>query len=334
MNVRIVGSAAYLPPDEVTSSDVVQRIHAQSENVRIPGNMLEFMTGIKTRRYADDKTNASDLAVAAARHVLVQTSTTPEDIDVLIFASASQDITEPATAHVVQSKLEMSAPAMDVKNACNSFINGLQVAEALIQCGQYRNALVCVGETPSRVIRWDVTDRDDLRTHMGGYTFGDGGAAILLEGTDSEPGIFYRQFRSLSHFWDMGGIYGGGSLHPRDHRYTYFTADATKIYEVVTSLGPDIVLGALEATGLKYDDFARVVVHQVTMPLLKTFLQRTCIPLEKVVLTLPEYGNMASASMPIAFAQSVDRGHIRRGDKVMFVGLAGGISLGVLMVQY
>ncbi|MEM9954621.1 MAG: ketoacyl-ACP synthase III [Chloroflexota bacterium] len=335
MNVRIVGVAGSIPDCVMTSKEVVQQVKQLSPiRLPLPNNLLEMMTGIKQRHFITDDVQASDLAVDAACRVLAQTNTPLHEIDLIVWASASQDVAEPATAHIVQSKLGINVAVMDVKNACNSFINGMQVAEALLKSGQYRKALVVNGETPSRFIRWDMQNREALLEHMAGFTFGDAGAAMLLEATEQDTGIFYRKFQSLSQYWDIGGVFGGGSMHARDLEYSYFRGKGEKLNEVFDLVGPDMLFDAFEATGLTADDFSRVLVHQVTMNYLKIFLQKTGIAREKVVLTLPEYGNMAAASMPVGFSLAVERGEIQRGDKVLMLGIAGGLSLGIVMLEY
>lgn len=335
MRVRIAGVSSYLPERVVSSREVVERVRQESLfPIRLPNGMLEFVTGIQHRRYMDDAMNASDLAVLASRDVLAKTETAADDVELIVFASASQDVAEPATAHIVQHKLGTNAPVMDVKNACNSFVNGIQVAEALILSGQYKNALVCGGETPSRSIKWAIDSRDDLRERMAGYTFGDAGAAVLLEATPDDTGLFYRKFQSVSQYWDIGGLFGGGSMYPRDERYTYFFGDATRLKDAFLETGPGLLHTAMHETGLRFEDFSRIIVHQVTAAFLNLFLDVTCIPADKVEVTLTELGNMASASMPVAFSLAEGRGDIQRGDKVMFVGLAGGLSLCVMMFEY
>jgi acyl-CoA:acyl-CoA alkyltransferase len=336
MHVRIAGVAAYLPEQIVSSQAVMQRVKDCSggQLSQLNGRVLEMVTGITERRYLADDMDASDLAVGAIKNLCEKINLPLHSVDALIFASASQDISEPATAHVVQYKLGLSVPVFDVKNACNSFINGIQVGEALIQSGQYRRVLVCVGESPSRFIRWNLENRTQLHEYMAGYTFGDAGAAVLLEPAHDETGIFYRKFQSHSHLWDIGGIFAGGSQRTRDMDYAYFRGNSDRLREAFEQISGQLLNCAMQETGLSYDDFNRIMIHQVTMSFLDLYLQRTGIPSEKVEVTLPKLGNMAAASMGVAFALAEERGAIRRGDKVLFTGIAGGISLGVMMLTY
>jgi acyl-CoA:acyl-CoA alkyltransferase len=337
MRVKIEAIAGVLPEHIVTSREVEQAISRNSGGVRVPGNIVEQITGIKTRRYADEAVNASDLAAEACCKVLAQTATPKENIDLLIFASAGQDLVEPATAHITQAKIGTQAAVMDVKNACNSFLNGLQIAEAMMLTGQYQKALVAVGEVPSRCIKWGVSDRNDLRLSFPGYTFGDAGAAALLTLStvpDETGGIFYRKFMSKSHYWEIGTLAGGGSMHPRGDEYTYFRGDGTALKDAFIAVGAEFLQAALRETGTTLDDFSKILVHQVTIPFLNLFLKTTKIPHQKVVITLSDYGNMAAASLPVGFALACAKGEIKRGDKIMLIGLAGGISLGIVMFEY
>ncbi|MFI6483364.1 3-oxoacyl-ACP synthase III family protein [Nonomuraea sp. NPDC050663] len=250
------------------------------------------------------------------------------DIDLLIFASASQDMVEPATAHIVAAKLALTCPVFDVKNACNSLLNGIQIAEALILTGAHRRVLVCTGETPSRAIRWQVRDRAQFVDSFAGYTLSDSGAAVLVE-ADADRGIFYRGFSADSTAWAIGTLPGGGSAHPRDPDYSYFRGDGRRLKEAFELVGPDLFLDALKRTGMHWDDFAMVAVHQVALPYLDFLARSLDIPEDKLVVTLPEHGNCASATLPL----QLSLGPWQAGDRVALLGLGGGISLGVMLAE-
>jgi 3-oxoacyl-[acyl-carrier-protein] synthase III len=332
--VRVAGVASYLPPARRSSVEAEEMIAASNPDLVFPRGIVEMMTGVRTRHVADEGINASDLAAAAARKVLDQSGTRAEDVDLLIFASASQDMLEPATANMVQEKVGTACQVFDVKNACNSFLSGMQVAEALIKTGVARRALVTSGETPSRCIKWTVADRDDFKLSFPGYTLGDAGAAALLVGSDDERGIFHRSFQTISRHWEVATIPGGGSAHPRGDEYSYFRSDGTALRDAFVDNGAGILERALSETGTCFEDYQRILVHQVAMPFLRVFVDVTGVPMEKVEVTLPELGNIASATLPVAFAQGEARGEIQAGDKVLMVGLASGISVGVTCLTY
>jgi 3-oxoacyl-[acyl-carrier-protein] synthase-3 len=330
---RIAGIARALPPLRRTSDEVEAIVAASSPDTVVPRGIVVQATGIYERRVAAEGVFASDLAAEAARAVLHQTGTPAAAVDLLIYASASQDLIEPATANIVQEKTGTSAPVFDVKNACNSFLNGLEIAQALIASGSHRTVLVTVGETPSRSIKWHTRDRRDLRLSFPGYTLGDAGAAALVVPASDGRGIIYQSFTTLSRYWDAATLPGGGSMHPRGDEYTYISGDASRLKVAFVEIGPRAIWQALEATDTRFEDLSRILVHQVTVPFLTAFARATGVSMERIELTLPSLGNMAAATLPVAFAQAEERGAILPGDRVLWIGLAGGISVGVMVTQ-
>ncbi|HEX2315856.1 MAG TPA: 3-oxoacyl-[acyl-carrier-protein] synthase III C-terminal domain-containing protein [Thermomonospora sp.] len=332
LRVGVTGVAAWLPEDLVGSREVEERVARAGDGFRPLSGIVARMTGIDTRHVAADDQQASDLAVAAARRLLRRRGLTPGDLDLLVFGSASQDMVEPATAHIVAAKLGAGCPVFDVTNACNSFLNGVQVAEALIRTGQHARVLVCTGEVPSRAIRWRVSGFRQFVEAFPGYTLSDGGAAALLEPVP-RGGIFHRAFEADSTKWSVGTLPGGGTLHPRDPEYTYFHADGRRLKEAFEAMGTGLFDKALADTGLRWDDFAVVCVHQVAMPYLEVLRERTGIPADRLVVTLPGHGNLASVTLPFQLATAIEEGRCGPGDRVALLGLAGGVSLGVVFLE-
>lgn len=321
--VGITAVGASLPERVLESADMEARV-AQASGLPIPPGMLQQMTGIATRRIAAADEYASTLAVRAARQALAQADLDPFDVDLLLFASATRDIAEPATAHIVQAELGTRAHAVDVTNACNSFINGIDLARAMILAGRARRALVVTGETPTRVIRWRVTDLEQAKTAFAGYTFGDAGAAVVVEPV-ATGGILDIDTETESEHWHIGGIFGGGSRHPRDEEYTYFQGDGRVLKSVFEKLGTGILDRLRIRTGLEYHDFARVLVHQVTVRYLDRFVDITGVPRDKLDVTVSELGNVASATLGVQLARVTP--DLRAGDRVLLIGLGGGVSV-------
>jgi 3-oxoacyl-[acyl-carrier-protein] synthase III len=328
---RIAAAVAHFPEVRVASREVERRIAAAGGGYRPREGLIEAVSGIRFRHEALAGTNASDLAVAAAAKLLADAGLGPESVDLLLFASASQDMVEPATAHMVAARLGARCPVFDVKNACNSVLNAVQVGEALIGSGQYRRVLVCTGEMPSLAVRWKVADRAQFVQAFPGYTLSDSGAALLLEASDGTSGIYHRAFSADSRSWDVGTLPGGGTAHPRDDEYTYFRMDGTRLREAFEGLGRGLLDDALLATGTAWDDYAVILVHQVTAPLLDAFVRQSGVPDDRLVHTLGEHGNLASATLPAQLAQAVAHGRCGPGDRVALIGLAGGVSLGIVL---
>jgi 3-oxoacyl-[acyl-carrier-protein] synthase-3 len=177
-------------------------------------------------------------------------------------------------------------------------------------------------------VRWRIRDRAQFVNSFAGYTLSDAGAAVLVV-ADQHRGIFYRDFSADSKAWAIGTLPGGGSAHPRDPEYSYFHGDGRRLKESFELIGPDIFLNALKRTGLTWEDFAVVAVHQVALPYLDLLTRTLGIPRDRLVVSLPEHGNCASASLPLQLSLA----HCRTGDRVALLGLGGGVSMGVMLAE-
>jgi acyl-CoA:acyl-CoA alkyltransferase len=321
--VGITASGSCLPARRLTTRQLQDAVSAGS-GLPLSDGMFEKATGIRTRRFAAADEYASTLALGAARRALDHAGLNPLDIDLLLFASATRDLCEPATAHVVQAALGSRAHAFDLSNACNSFLNGIDTARAMILAGRARRALVVTGETPSRAIRLDPADPAELRDGFAGYTFGDAGAAVVLEAVPS-GGILDVDTETASEHWTLGGIPGGGSRHPRGDEHTYFRGGGGELRAVFEKIGADILSRVVQRTGPGWDAYARILVHQVTVPYLERFLELTGAPADRLVVTVAELGNLASATLGVQLARIHDE--LRPGDRVLMIGLGGGASL-------
>jgi 3-oxoacyl-[acyl-carrier-protein] synthase-3 len=321
--VGITAIAGHLPDHEVTTADLQRRI-ATASDLPLPEGMFAQATGIERRRIAAGDEYASDLAVAAARRVLADAEIDALDVDLLLFASATRDMVEPATAHVVQAALGSRAHALDVTNACNSFLNGIDLARSMILAGRATRALVVTGETPTRAMRPRLDGMVQARAAFAGYTFGDAGAAVLVEPVPS-GGIVDVDTETHSEHWSIGGIFGGGSRHPRGDEHTYFTGDGHRLRGVFEKIGVGLLERVNHRLGLRFDDYARVLVHQVTMPYLHRFVELAGVPAGKLEITVPSLGNLASATLGVQLARV--RPSLSAGDRVLLIGLGGGVSL-------
>ncbi|OII66116.1 3-oxoacyl-ACP synthase [Streptomyces sp. CC53] len=330
VRVGVTGVGASLPERVVDSGRLLRDI-ADAGGPTLPPGIFERATGITTRRAAGPGEYASTLAERAARTALGRAGLDPLDIDLLVFASATRDMVEPATAHIVQAALGSRAHALDVTNACNSFVNGIDLARTMILAGRAHRALVVTGETPSRAVRRRPADLAQFRDGFAGYTFGDAGAAVVLQAVE-RGGILDVDTSTHSEHWGVGGIFGGGSRHPRGDEHTYFRGDGKELREVFEKVGTSVLDRMRTRTGLDWTDFRHVLVHQVTVPYLERFAEMTGVPEDRLVVTVPELGNVASASLGV----QLDRVHdgLRPGDKLLFVGLGGGISIMTMVWEH
>ena len=323
---RIAGSGHYVPETVVTTADVDRRLALERNGV---GRLVESLTGVRERRHAAPGTNASDMAVPAARQALERAGRRPEDLDLLIFAACSRDLGEPATANIVQTKLgARNAHVLDIANACNSFLNALDVADAQIATGRARCALVCTGELLSTVINWNLRDKADLGTGFAALTLGDGGGAWVLEpARDDGRGLLERVFYSDGRHWELCLVRAGGSMSPRHHEPdTYFMSDPAPLNALAIEHLPRVFNEVLAKTGWTLDDVDLVAPHQVSIGITSELCRILNFPPERVSTTVDRYGNCAAASVPIAFGEALDAGRIGPGSRVMLVGGAAGFS--------
>lgn len=330
---RLLGVSAYLPPHVRTSEEVETLVEAASPGFRVRRGMVRMISGIEERRVIGEGMQVSDLAAEAARRAFATTGIDPLDVDHLIFAAASQDLIEPATANIVQEKIGTRAPVFDVKNACNSFLNGLEVAEGLVRSGARRCVLVVTGEACSKVIAWQAANHDEFKLNFPGLTLGDAGAAAFVVPSDDHRGIYYRSFTSMSQYWPLATLLAGGSMHPHSLEHGYIRGDGSLLREACLREGPAIMQRFMTESGHRYEDFARIFVHQVSVPYLREFAEQSGAPFDRIEMTLPRLGNMAAASLPVAFALAQERGAVGPGDKVLWVGMASGLSIGAMMME-
>jgi 3-oxoacyl-[acyl-carrier-protein] synthase III len=330
-STRIAGLGVHLPATVRTTAETEQRLRNENPGTRLATGLIARMTGVERVHVAPPEWNASDLAVAASRQALEES---PGDVDLVIFSAAAQDLVEPATSHIVAAKLGVDAPVMDVKNACNSVLNGLEVGDALIRAGRYRRVLVASGEKTSAAVRWRLEHPAQFVRSFPGYVMGDAGAAVILEGSDDpDAGIRASRFVAESRHWSVGTLPGGGTMHPHDLDATYYDMDGAGLQAAFLELGPEPVERMLRESGYTMDDFDLVAIHQVALPYLAPIFDRLGVRDDRTVITVAEHGNIASATLPLQLRLARERGMVGPGSLALLIGLAGGISLGLMAVR-
>lgn len=331
--VSMLSVAAHLPQRVRTSDEIEEMIAARSPTLRVRPGVIALRSGIHQRRVAEAHEQCSDLAAFAARTALGSANVAPSEVDLLVFAAASQDLIEPATAHIVQQKLGTSCAVFDIKNACNSFLNGMQAAAALIASGAARTALVVSGEIPSRAARYDIANQQELRRYFPGFTMGDAGAAVVLQRSEAQGGLRYCGFESRSEHWPLATISSGGSMHPRGDEHAYLAGDGPALKHAFVTHGPAMLARLMHRACVSFDDVDRILVHQVGLSYHDEMLRATGMPRRKVECTVSMLGNMASASLPVAHAQAVASGSIGSGERIMWIGMASGMSVGIAVIE-
>jgi len=318
----------YLPDRIIGNAEIERRVN-QSGSCIPPGS-IERLFGIRERRYAGENQQTSDLAMLAAIPIVQRVGS--DSIDCLIFASACSDLLEPATANIVQTKLGLHCPVFDIKNACNSFVNGMQVAASFIQSGIYERVLVVNGEILHHSIKYNLEPDEDISRRLASFTFGDAGVAVLMNASEDGSGLYYQKFKSNGEHWKLCTIMGGGSLFPHDPRKYYFEGYTSELKAQLIIESKGMVEEALSETGWKHEDISHVFTHQVSMNTFDVVARHSGMCKVKFHSIFRNTGNTAAASIPLAMHNCLVEGSLKKGDKILIIGLAAGVSISVQLI--
>lgn len=335
-NAVVEGVGHALPQRVLSSEEVEELVTQRSTGFTMPKGMIELISGVCERRHVAPGITSSDLAAAAGRAALADAGTDPEEVDLLIFASASHDISEPATAAIVQDKTGCRrATFVDVKNACNSFLNGLDFAAAAIATGRAGRVLVCAGEVISPTINWSVRDLVDLKMKFAALTLGDaGGAFLLAAGEDTGRGLLPGLFRSDGSYWRLSTVMYGGTMMGADNSNPYFECDSSQLQQLALKFLPDLLSEAAARYGWRPGDLAYVVPHQVSRAIVADLCAVLEFPSDRCLITLDRFGNTAAASIPLAVSLAAEQDLISPGDKLIFICGAAGFTAGALAMVW
>ncbi|MFF8643262.1 3-oxoacyl-ACP synthase III family protein [Streptomyces sp. NPDC015345] len=322
--------AVHVPPGHQTGQDIEELLRVRDPDARVMPGLLRQMYGFEQRRVAPPGTWPSDLAAAAGRGALDQAGLLPDTVDLLIFASASEDVEEPATAHIVADKIGVTASAFDVKNACNGLLNAMEIADALIRTRQYRRVLICTGERGSLLSRQPRRSGNDLAEFLPACTLGDLGAALLMEAGE-RPGVLGGHFRANSAGWRAATV-SNPYFAPAPGTMTV-RFDSAALAGSFQGMETAAFEG-LRALGRTIDDIGLFCVHQPSVAFTHTIRDALGIPKDKVVHTFPQYGNVATASLPLQLVEATRQSRLRRGDLVALFGLASGAAAGMLLIEW
>jgi 3-oxoacyl-[acyl-carrier-protein] synthase-3 len=333
---RLAAVTAYLPETTLATAELEDRLAERNPGLDVPRGLILKASGVRRRHVAAPEDGSCDLAVRACRKLLDGAGVAPADVDLLIYAGVSADVVEPAAAHLVAAALGARCPVFDVRNACNGVLTAIELADALITGGRYRRVLVCCGELPSAITPWRVGSAEEFYAVAAGYTVSDVGAALLLE-AGSEPGVLAHRSAAHSAAWEGAVVRvldaSSDPATPPPH-YGPLMVDARTLLRGIESIDPALFRKPLTDLGLTWDDCAAVCVHQASLPMLWKFCDHAGIPPGKVVVSIVQHGNMVSATLPVQLAMAVESGRVRRGDLVALVGLASGVSAGIVLARW
>jgi 3-oxoacyl-[acyl-carrier-protein] synthase III len=316
--VRSVG--AYLPARIITNDELAKTVDTTDE-------WIVQRTGIKQRHIAAEGENTSDLATAAGRRALENAGLTPEDIDLIIVATTTPDMTFPATAAVVQQKLGMHhGAAFDLQAVCSGFVYAVGTADSYLKNGMAKRVLVIGAETTSRILDWN-----DRATCV---LFGDGAGAVVMElGKDqvAERGILATSLRSDGHYWNKLYTDGGPSM---TQSMGHIRMEGREVFKHAVGMISDVIVDVLQKTGHKIEDVDWMVPHQANKRIIDGSAAKLGIPPEKTVITVDRHANTSAASVPLALNTAVADGRIKRGDLVLIEAMGGGFTWGASLIRW
>jgi 3-oxoacyl-[acyl-carrier-protein] synthase-3 len=325
--VGIVGTGSYLPETVLSNFDLEKFLETDDEWIRT-------RTGIRERRVARADEAASDLAKKASEKALAVAGIAPEEVELIIMATVTPDTQCPAGANWLEAKLgAVNAVSFDVTAACTGFLFALSIAEQYIKNGVYRNALVVASEIMSRTLDW--TNRETC------ILWGDGaGAAVIREVEDG-----HQILSTHIHTDGAGGegllLPGGGSkttpISCESVEKKLHNLDMIGANQSVKVAVRRFAEGCEEA--LRYNDFTLadvkvIIPHQANIRILQGMAKRLDCSMDKLYLTIEKFGNMSSATVPVALDEAVRDGTVQPGDLILLTAFGGGLTWGSSLIRW
>jgi 3-oxoacyl-[acyl-carrier-protein] synthase-3 len=289
---------------------------------------IRSRSGIERRHFAAEGQTTSDLATRAARAALADAGMEPDEIDAIIVATSTADLTFPSVATMVQAALGMTRGfAFDIQAVCAGFVYALANGSALIASGQAQRILVIGAETFSRLMDW--TDRSTC------VLFGDGAGALVLEaaegnGTSADRGVLATDLHSDGRFKDLLYVDGGVSTHSTG----MLRMQGKEVFRHAVEKLAQTAHTSLEKAGLTAEDVDWIVPHQANLRIITATAQRMQVPMERVVMTVQDHGNTSAASIPLALSVGRQRGQIKEGDLIVTEAIGGGLAWGSVVLRW
>ena len=327
LRAQICSVGAYLPDKRMSNEEFTQFLDTSDE-------WIMSNTGIKYRHVAGEDQAASDLGLEAAKRSLEKTNLSPDDVDLILVATATPDYRGfPSTACIIQHKLgARRAAAFDLSAGCTGFVYALETARNYIMSGSAKNVLVVAAEVNSRIL--DYTDRSTC------VLFGDGAGAVLVSNgaaKDDDRGIIDSILRSDgSKAWVL--TVPGGSRTPRHPECgsagRFLTMKGGPVYKFAVRVIDEVVTTLLKRNGLTLDDLKFIVPHQANIRIINAAAKRLNVPVERFFVNIRDVANTSAASIPLALFDMTQAGKLTIGDLIIIVGFGGGLTYGGNLIRW
>ena len=317
----VIGVGHYLPERVVENAEFEKTLDTTDE-------WIKSRSGIERRHFAAPDQTTSDLATKAANTALAMAGLTGADVDAIIVATSTADLTFPSAATMVQHKIgNTKGYAFDVQAVCAGFAFALSNANALIVSGQADRVMVIGAETFSRIMDW--TDRSTC------VLFGDGAGALILEaqegaGTSEDRGILSTDLNSDGSYRNLLYVDGGVSTQSTG----VLRMEGQEVYRHAVEKLAQTAHTALDKAGLGADDVDWVVPHQANIRIIKSTARKLGVGMDRVVVTVQDHGNTSAASIPLALSVGVANGQIKQGDLIVTEAIGGGLAWGAVVLRW
>jgi 3-oxoacyl-[acyl-carrier-protein] synthase-3 len=320
-HAAIVGWGKCLPPAVLTNQDLATFLPTDDE-------WITTRTGMKERRISH--VPGIELAIVAAQRALACAGLKGEDVDLVIYGSCSNDEAVPNSASGVQQRIgAVHAASFDVNTACTSFMYGLSIGNSMIRSGVARTALVIGVELISQYMDWDNRNVSVL--------FGDGAAAVVLQASDREEGVLaeklqcYADSRQILRVRGMGTMYANHGVPFGQTRWDF---DGQEIFRKAVQGMSEASADVLRRTGFSHEDVDVVVPHQANLRIIDAVVKKVGCDPGKLFLTVQKYGNMSSATAPVALVEAVEEGRVLPGSLVLMPAFGGGLTLSAHLIRW
>ena len=323
--VEFAGTGRFLPDRVVTNDDMAKIVETNDEWIRT-------RTGIRERRLSGEGMTAAHMAAEASRRAMEKAGIGPDDVGVLILSTATPDRFLPSTACDTQALLECrNAVAFDLTAACSGWLYGLSMAEGYLAAGRAEYALVVATEKMSAIVDWE--DRTTC------VLFGDGAGAAVLRPARGERGIISSHHGSDGHLGDLLYRPGGGATMPMDaqvlaNRDHLLKMSGREIFKNAVRSMASACDHALRDAGMTGADVDLLIPHQANIRIIEATAKYAGIPMEKVYVNVDRYGNMSSASIPVALDEALEEGRIQPGMRVLTATFGAGLTWGAMVWQF
>ncbi len=322
MGVRILGTGSYVPDGVVTNDHLHQKLGFDSD-------WIVKRTGILERRHALPHQATSDLCHEAARRCIDRAGVDPRDIDLLLLATFTPDMAFPSTACLVQDRLKLCCPAVDMQAACAGFMYALITGAAYVVSGASDLALIIGGDANSRVV-----NPDDLKTYP---LFGDGAGAVLLARGRPDQGILSYSMGADGSGADLLSRPACGSRLPPTPELLakglhYMHMDGRAVFRWAVAMLCDTIQDVLKASQMTANDVDLYIPHQANIRIINAAIDVLHIPRSRVFNNLERYGNTSAGSVPLALDEAIAENRVQPGNRIVLSGFGAGLTWGTAIV--